>query len=73
MSRVLKVAGTGVQFQPQSAQDLAIAIRQLQSSSELCKNMGARGKERFQGLFHIDHSAKKVAQVYDEVIKSSAV
>jgi rhamnosyl/mannosyltransferase len=67
------VAGeTGLAVPPRDAAELAGALARLRDDRALCRDMGKRGRLRFEQMFAIEHGAATIAARYRDLVAQGA-
>ena len=70
MGWIVEHGGTGIKVKPADVEALAGALTRLRENREETREMGRRGKEKFDRAFEIDHSVALLIDVYREVTAS---
>lgn len=63
---------TGVLIEPNNVDALAHAILNLARNRSLALRMGLEGRKRFEKLFSLDRSVRKILEIYSDMIKSQS-
>lgn len=64
---------TGFLCEPGDVDELAERLRQLWDDPELCRRMGARGREEILGICGVQAYYERLRRVYDEVLAERAL
>lgn len=71
MAEVVRHGQTGLVVQPDSAEELAAALRRLQAEPELLERFGQAGQQRFATEFRIAEVARRIRAVYADVVSGA--
>jgi glycosyltransferase involved in cell wall biosynthesis len=68
--QIIQDSGAGITIQPESAEALSAAIRQLAADRELASRLGQKGREYILQHFSRDRTAQKYIRVLEAIVKN---